>query len=370
MKRVLLLGGGHAHVHVLRELAREPMPGAEVLLLTPYARQMYSGMVPGLVAGHYAVDDCVIPLAPLAARAGVLRVESSATAFDANDRSVVLADGRVLEFDVASLDTGAVIPRDAIAGAREHALFVRPIEHFVAMLDPLVALAGQRSLGLALVGGGAAGVELAMALVHRLGERARVSLVTGGPPPLASHPASAQRRVRRALARARITVLEEACVEIAADHLRLASGLRLANDAAVVATGAAPAPWLAASGLALCEQGFVATGPTLQSVSHPAVFAVGDVAARPDAPHARSGVYAVRAGPPLALNLRRFVAGGELLPHHPQRRALNLIACGDRRAIASWGGWSVEGRWVWRWKVRIDREFIARYAGSPTETPA
>ena len=112
----------------------------------------------------------------------------------------------------------------------------------------------------------------------------------------------------------------------------------------------------------MCDgRGFVATGATLQSMSHPEVFAVGDVATRSDSPHPRSGVYAVRAGPPLLANLRRSVEGGPLAPHRPQRRTLNLISCGARRAIAAWGGWSAEGRWAWWWKDRLDRAFVARY---------
>jgi NADH dehydrogenase FAD-containing subunit len=142
----------------------------------------------------------------------------------------------------------------------------------------------------------------------------------------------------------------------------LAQGTRVACDAPVIALGAAAAAWLQGSGLALDERGFIATGPTLQSTSHPDVFAAGDVASRADAPHAKSGVYAVRAGPALALNLRRRLAGGALLPHLPQQRTLNLLSCGDRHAIACWGPWSAEGRWVWRWKDRIDRAFIARFS--------
>jgi selenide,water dikinase len=140
----------------------------------------------------------------------------------------------------------------------------------------------------------------------------------------------------------------------------LGGGGRLACDAPIVAIGSSAPAWLRDSGLALDADGFVATGATLQSGSHPEVFAAGDVASRVDAPRPRSGVYAVRAGPPLALNLRRFLAGGALQPYRPQPRALNLLSCGARYAIASWGPWSAEGRWVWWWKDRIDRGFVAR----------
>jgi NADH dehydrogenase FAD-containing subunit len=153
----------------------------------------------------------------------------------------------------------------------------------------------------------------------------------------------------------------------------LASGARLACDAPVIATGVDPHPWLAASGLAVDARGFVATGPTLQSRSHPAVFAAGDCASRDDVAHPRSGVYAVRAGPPLARNLRLAAGGGTLLPYQPRRRTLNLVSCGARRAILAWGPLVAEGRWTWWWKDRIDRGFIAQCtlpAGMPGGQPA
>ena len=348
-------------MHVLRAMAETPFPSARVTLVSPFARQMYSGMVPGFVAGHYEIDDCVIPLAPLAKRAHVKFIEGSATAIDAARRLVTLADGQVLHADTISLDTGPVMARDAIPGARDHALFVRPIEHFTRLWQAVLELAEERPLSVVVVGAGAAGVELAMALQFRFGERARVSLVTGGPPPLPGFPAGAQHRALGALKHMGVTLFEDACSEITASHVVLSRGMRLACDAPVLATGVSAPAWLAGSGLALDEHGFVATGPTLQSTSHPDVFAVGDVASRVDAPHPRSGVYAVRAGPPLALNLRRRMGGGELEVHRPQPRALYLLACGERRAIAAYGNWSIAGSWAWWWKDRIDRGFIAAY---------
>ena len=365
-KRLLLLGGGHAHVHVLQALARERLAGAEVALVTPFARQLYSGMVPGLVAGHYGLDACAIALQPLAAAAGVHFIEGAAASLDVARRRVTLTDGRVAEYDVLSLDTGAVMDRNRLPGAREHGLFVRPIEHFVHLLEGLWDLAAHRVLDVVVIGGGAAGVELAMALQHRLAgrgeERARVALVTGGPEPLAGYAPGVMQRAAAALARGRITVFRDTCAALLPGAVVLGSGARLACDAPVLATGAEAPAWLLGSGLALDDNGFVTTGATLQSTSHSEVFAVGDVAARADVPHPRSGVYAVRAGPPLALNLRRFIGGGMLEPHRPQSRTLNLISCGERRAIVAWGGFAAQGRWAWHWKDHIDRAFVARYS--------
>ncbi len=367
-KRLVLLGGGHAHVHVLADLARLPLPGCDVVMVTPFARQMYSGMVPGLVAGHYTAQQCAIALPPLAQAAGVQLVEGAAAGVDTAAREVVLAGGARVPYDLLSLDTGAVMDRARIPGAREHALFVRPIEHFVRLLDGLLALAAQRALDVVVVGGGAAGVELAMALQHRMraapgtaAAGARVALVTGGGEPLAGYPPNVMDKAAAALRRLRITVFRDTVAEIKAGQLRLGGGARLHCDAAVLATGAEAPAWLQGSGLALDERGFVLTGATLQSTSHAEVFAVGDVAARVDVAHPRSGVYAVRAGPPLAANLRHTLAGTPLRPHQPQARTLNLISCGERRAIVSWGSISAQGRWAWWWKNRIDRSFVARY---------
>ena len=370
MKHLLLLGGGHAHVHVLQALARDPLAGVRVTLVTPFERQMYSGMVPGLVAGHYAAQDCVIPLRPLAQAAGVNFIQASATRLDADARQVTLDDGAVLHCDLMSLDTGAVMHRSRLPGAAEHALFVRPIEDFVQRLDALWARAAQRRLQLAVVGAGAAGVELALALQHRLGRAGpgvQVTLVTGGPVPLAGYPPPVLSRVQRALARHGVAVVRQGAAAIEADAVVLADGHRRPCDAAVLATGAQAPGWLAGSGLALDAQGFILTTATLHSSSHADIFAVGDVATRTDTPHAKSGVYAVRAGPPLALNLRHAVAGLPLQPHAAPTRTLNLVSCGDRSAIAAWGPWAAQGRWVWWLKDRIDRGFVARYVNTAAQ---
>jgi pyridine nucleotide-disulfide oxidoreductase family protein len=369
VKRLLLLGGGHAHLQVLHALAQQRLAGAEVLLVTPHAGLVYSGMLPGLVAGHYGAAQCSIALAPLAAAAGVPMRAAAAVGLDADARVVQLSDGHSVAYDVLSIDTGGVQRRDTLPGAREHGLFVRPVEHFVPLQQALVALAARRVLDVVVVGGGAAGFELALALQQRLcaggQERARIALVTGGPEPLAGYPAAALRAGAQALARRRITVIRDAVALVQPQAVVLASGARLACDAPLITTGVDAPPWLAGSGLALCARGFVQTGATLQSMSHPEVFAAGDVATRMDQPHPRSGVHAVRAGPALALNLRRHIGGGPLQPYMPPARTLNLLSCGGPSAIAVWGRWCGQGRWAWWWKDRIDRGFMARFA-APT----
>jgi pyridine nucleotide-disulfide oxidoreductase family protein len=372
MKRLVLLGGGHAHLHVLTELAREPMPGVQAVLATPFARQIYSGMLPGWMAGHYTLEQCAIALEPLTRAAKAELALSSAVAVNANERTVTLADGRVAEYDVLSIDTGSLVDRDAIPGAREHGLFLRPLEHFVQLYERLLALPSDRLLNLVVVGGGAAGFEVALALHQRFNgaghERARVCLVTGDSTVLATFNPAVREHALRVLRRARVTVLNQRCVEISAGQVQLDNGARLVCDVPLLALPTVAPPWLRDSALALDADGFVSTGDTLQSTSHGEVFAAGDVAARADRTLTRSGVFAVRAGPALALNLRRKLAGGPLQPWQPKTSALYLLTCGGRRAIASWRRFGVQGRVVWAWKDWIDRRFVARYA-EPVASP-
>jgi pyridine nucleotide-disulfide oxidoreductase family protein len=360
MKKVLLLGAGHAQLSVLQSLAQQRMPSGDILLVTPHPRQFYSGMVPGLIAGRFAEDDCAIDIAPLAQAAGVHLRIGTAASLDAAARKVTLADGEEIGYDALSVNTGPVQDRDRIAGAREFALFVRPIEGFITLWKHTRALADERPLSVVVIGNGAAGVELALAVRAALGARAELAIVCDGAL-LAAYTERVQSKALAALKHARVQVLPGRCTAIERKHVIVGATMRVVCDVPIVATGSDAPAWLATSGLALDEQGFIRVGATLQSASHPNVLAAGDVIVRDDTPHPRSGVYAVRAGPVLAANLRAFVAGGALAPFVPQPRSLNLLATGDGRAIASWGAWSAQGWLMGWWKNRIDRAFIRRY---------
>jgi selenide,water dikinase len=379
VKRLVLLGGGHAHVYVLDRLARERrerLVDTEVVLVSPYARQVYSGMLPGWIAGRYALRDCVLALDVLAALAGVQRVEQACVALDLDARALCLANGSRLGFDLLSIDVGPATDIAALPGAAAHALPVRPIETFIAAIEHCLAAYGRGETGdLAIVGGGAAGVELAFALDARLralglrgatGSAPAVRLIGAAARPLAGLPRLLQWRAA-ALLRARgIEWLGgQRVAEVGAGFVRLADGRELPARHTLLVTGAAAQPWLAGSGLAVDAGGFVRVSRSLQSVSHAGVFAAGDCAAYADN-RPKSGVYAVRAGPPLAENLLRALRGAPLRTWTPQRRALYLINTADGSALAAWGALAWWGGWVWRWKDRIDRAFMARF--TPTDS--
>jgi pyridine nucleotide-disulfide oxidoreductase family protein len=363
-RQLVLLGAGHAHVHLLSSLAKKPMADVQLTLVAPYQRQLYSGMVPGFVAGHYALEDCVIALEPLLKNTSTQWLTQSVVALDANARRISLDDGSEFGYDYLSVNTGPVQDRSlieaAIPGAREHGLFLRPIEIFGALWPRVTELAQSRNLRIAVIGAGAAGIELAMAIRHRL-PGCSVTLITGGESAAANYPVAVQQRVAKALTKRSITVLPELAVGIGFGEVLLQSGARLVCEVPVIAIGAQAPPWLTGSGLALDASGFIAVNACQQSSSHASVFACGDVSSRIDRSVARNGVYAVRVGPALVKNLAAVLSDALPSPYVPQTNALNLLSCGDRYAIASWGRYSAQGRWVWWLKDWIDRAFIRRY---------
>ncbi len=372
--RVMLVGGGHSHVEVLRRFALMRDPGVELTLVSSAATTPYSGMLPGTISGHYTNEQASIALGPLAAWADARFVRGEVVALDLRKRTVQLASGAVQAFDLISLDIGSS-PAMAVPGAHEHALGVKPVGPFLAAWAQMRKDAAAGLINtIAVVGAGAGGVEVLLALQYRLQQAMgpaapRFALITDQPHILAQHVPGVRARMGRILvARGVVLHLDCAAIGVERGNVLVSRGRRIAADRIVWATGAAPAAWLAASGLQCDAAGFVAIDADLKSPTHPFVFATGDCASQIDAPRPKSGVFAVRQGPPLAANLRRAAHAEPLQRYRPQRDALALISTGDRHAIASRGPFVVEGDWVWRWKDAIDRRFVAKYVppqGSP-----
>ena len=362
------MGGGHSHVEVLRDWALRPVPGVRLTAVVDRPTAVYSGMVPGFVAGQYRLDEIRIDVRRLAETAGADWVGARATTLDLTARCLHVGGGPPVSYDTISFDVGSTVSGLDRPGVKEHALPTRPIGEFVRSVDALVGRARSRpGFRLVVVGAGAGGVELAFAFrarFERLGLRgASVLLLEAGPRVLAGYPDSAVRRIER---NARARGIEIRCgtgvAEAHADHLTLDRGEIVPCAAFVWVAGAASVPLFDGSGLERDQRGFIKVRETLQAVGRDEVFAAGDCASLVTQPDlAKAGVYAVRQGPVLAANLRALVQGRALKPYCPQRDFLSLLNLGDGRAVASKWGLSVEGAWAWRLKDRIDRRFMQRY---------
>lgn len=383
VKDIVLVGGGHAHVGVLRRFGMRPLPGVRLTLIARDIDTPYSGMLPGYIAGHYSYDDCHIDLRPLAGFAGARLYHATVEGLDPDNRCVLVAGRPPVDYDLVSVNIGSRPRTVDVPGALEYALPVKPIDTWLERWRTLQAelLASPGTFRVVVVGGGAGGVELALATQFRLqtllrarGDdpaRLRLGLLTDSDEILTTHNPGVRRRFAHVLAQRGIKVSTGfRVVEVDAGQVRGAHGAVCPADAVIWATRAAAPDWPRAAGLAVDAEGFIQVDDHLRSLSHPEVFAAGDIAAMADA-RPKSGVFAVRQGPVLAENLRRACLGRPLARYRPQRRFLGLISTGDRYVVASRGGWSAEGRWLWTLKDRIDRRFMQRFNDLPVvEAPA
>jgi selenide,water dikinase len=364
VKRLVLLGGGHSHVAVLKSHGEAPIPDARLTLVSAKRYTPYSGMLPGLIAGHYDYHQSHIDLERLAgyARAGFL--EMAAVALDAGNRLLFLADGRRVEYDILSIDIGSTPPAFDIPGVPEQVIPAKPIEALLPAWEELRARAAGLTR-LALVGGGAAGVELLLAMQYRLRRDGAVpgfDLITDTPFVLPAHNNKARRMLQRILDERGVRVhVGRKVLRVEPGRVALEGGASIVADAVFWVTGAAPAAWLRASGVRTDAAGFIAVNGCLQSESHADVFAAGDCASVAGQPRPRSGVFAVRQGAPLTRNLRRALAGQALEPYVSPPHALALISAGGKYAIATRNAWALQGVWVWLWKDWIDRRFVDAY---------
>jgi NADH dehydrogenase FAD-containing subunit len=353
---LLLLGAGHAHTVALRHWAQQrPAALKGAVLVSPSPRVPYSGMVPGWLAGHYRWDQICIDIRPLCAAAGVRWLAGELLSLDAATRRVRLDDGRELQAQWLSINTGSTLEAPAWPGVRVLAL--RPLSALRAAWEAV--LAGPPPAALLTAGGGAAGVEATLAVLARLrqehpGLKLPAQLVTRTHTLLPGMPPAAQRAAHDALSAAGVAVLTNTD---ATPAMAAAPGSLL-----LWATGATAPTWPAAGGLATDSAGFIRIDTTLRSTSHPQVLASGDIASL-QAPLPKAGVHAVRMGPLLAHNLQALLTGQAPKPYTRGAQALALLATADGRAIAARGPFSLAGprlgRVLWRWKDRIDRRFVA-----------
>lgn len=358
---LVLVGGGHTHALALSSWARAPLPGARVTLIDPTPMTAYSGMLPGFVAGHYPLSALQIDLVALARRAGARYVAGGVDGIDPESRTVHVQGHANIAFDVASIDIGITSAMKTIPGFAAHAVPAKPLGQFAAAWESYLREPGAGRV--AVIGGGIAGVELALAAARALQDRtgtATVTIIERAKILRAVRPSTA-RRLRAALHAHGVSLREHAGIaEITKHAIRFDSGPDLDVDFVIGAAGAVPHDWFAASSLTN-DAGFMPVGPTLQS-RYPHIFGAGDCVALQPHPRPKAGVYAVRQAPVLVHNLRATLSGtGGLKRYRPQKDYLKLVSMGGQVALGERFGLVFEGAWVWSWKDRIDRQFMARF---------
>ena len=368
---LVLIGGGHSHVQVIRRFAMEPPPSTHLTVVLDRPVAIYSGMVPGFVAGQYRAEELEIDVVPLARRAMARVILSAATRIDAKQRLVYLEGRPPIRYDVASVDIGSTVAGLELPGIREHAVPTRPIVELVRRTDALVEKVRNREVGtpfhILVVGGGAGGVELMFTLWERVGARddptIQMTLVHALDQVLTGYPQSLIDRVHKNAETRHIAIVpNRRASEATSESVIFEDGETIPYDALVWVTGAVSHPLPRASGLPVEDRGFIRTRSTLQVEGYDDLFAVGDCATMTDYPKTpKAGVYAVRQGPYLIDNLRARIAGRPLKAYRPQGDFLTLLNLGDGTALGAKWGRSFEGKWVMDLKDWIDRRFMTRF---------
>ena len=376
-KQLVLVGGGHAHALVIRMWAMKPVPGVRLVLVSPNWQTPYSGMLPGLLAGHYSEDDVHIDLRRLCSWAGVRFIEDKVEHIDRDTQQLTLSARGVLDYDLMSLDIGST-PDSSLPGLKEYAETVKPIDRFYPRFLALIERCKQapQPLSIAVVGGGAGGVEVILALAERLRKEkatAQLNLVVRDSGLLTEYPKEVASAARQALEKTGINLLSQFDVaEVKAGELVAKSGQILAIDEVFFCTHAKAAGWVVNTGLDVDERGFVKVNRHLQSLNNPRIFAAGDIAAMVDTPRPKAGVYAVRQGPVLFENLRRSLLKKPLKTYTPQSNFLSLLSLGGKKALACKSRFTLTAPaaqgLLWRWKNHIDRRFMNMLGKLPTMT--
>ncbi|MEM6778282.1 MAG: FAD-dependent oxidoreductase [Planctomycetota bacterium] len=365
--RIVLIGGGHTHALVLHALRSARIDNASVTLINPSRTAPYSGMLPGFVAGHYERDELEINLERLTRQAGAELIQGRAVALRQSPQRVLLEDGKELTFDLASLDVGITSEMPHLKGFASFGIPVKPLATFAARWEQYRSFPGTKSI--AVIGGGIAGAEIAMAMSFALRSRGihgSIKLFDRGEILWASSRRT-QRRLRGELVRNRVKLIERATIQrVTEAGVVLEDGETIEAEFVLGAAGATPHPWLGDSGLEL-HSGFVVVDTHLQS-NISGLFAAGDCAHLAFDPRPKAGVFAVRQAPILLENLRRASTGRPLLAYQPQKDYLKIVSLGGKRAYAEKYGFGLSGDIMWRLKHHIDRRFMEQFREQSAKT--
>lgn len=385
LKDLVLIGGGHSHVIVLRMFGMNPLPGVRLTLIAAKSYTPYSGMLPGHIAGFYSHDECHIDLRPLAQFAQAQLYIDQVIGLDLKSNKVICANRPAVDFDLLSVDIGSTPAIKTVSGAVKCIIPAKPVSKLLKHWYQLLENVGenpQEPINIAIAGGGAGGVELALSMQAHLqqilqrSENLKIHLFQRHEELMPKHHQSVRHLVKQILTKHGINLhLGETISQVAplgqqknqeVLQIKCESGLTVECHKIFWVTQASAPQWLKTIGLGTDEQGFILVNDTLQSPTHPHVFAAGDIATMVNYRLPKAGVFAVRQGKPLFENLRRYLLGKPLKPYKPQKQYLSLIGTGDGKAIATKGAFTLPPhKLLWRWKDWIDRRFMARFHNLP-----
>ncbi len=361
---LVLVGGGHAHMSVLKQLSDFVRRGHRVTLVSPSDYHYYSGMGPGLLAGTYRPDEVRFHIRRMATERGAAFVAGEVVRIDPARRTLLLAEGGELGYDVASFNTGSSVATRGIVPLENGVVKVKPIVNLVEVRSRLLQDLPKGPMRLVVAGGGPAGTELSgnlWRLVRDAQAKADLTLVAGHRL-LAGFPGRVRKLALKSLAERKVKVLEGRHLQaFSRGTVTLDDGRGLPCDLLLWAVGVEPSKIFAESGLPVGEDGGLLVDDFLRSVAWPELFGGGDCICFQSGPLPKVGVFAVRQNPVLFHNLLAVLEGGTLQRFVPQKHYMLILNLGDGNGVLHRSGLVLGGRFPFRLKDWIDRRFMARF---------
>ncbi|WDQ17142.1 FAD-dependent oxidoreductase [Rhodopirellula sp. P2] len=369
-KNLVLLGIGHTNAHIVRQWETNPIEGCELTCISKFATATYSGMLPGTLGGQFNDDEMRIDLDALCQRAGAKLILAETNGLDLKAGKVLFADHDAIPFDALSIGVGSMPAGWEMHAAAASLVPIKPMQTFLTRLNQRLETTQadtKQASKVAIVGGGVASVEIALCLLQhcerqQLSRQVSVEIFTSSDSVAEGMTQRSVRRIQRILASRGVRVTTGQRVTHVGDKfLETEDGSRYDAEVVIWATGAAAPPVLKQLNLQTDDRGFIATSKTLQSLTDPRVFAVGDSGTIVESPVPKAGVYAVRQCPVLWHNLRAFLLGGSMNAFDPQSDFLKLLNTGDGKALLQYGCITAHRRWCWHLKTWIDKRFVSEF---------
>ncbi len=362
---LVLVGGGHSHIQVLRSFGMRPIEGVRLTLITDVLKAPYSGMLPGFIERIWQEEDLMFDLTALSVFAGARLIHQPIAHIDIHNKNVIFKNSAPVSYDVISVNSGAVPDISGIHGAQEYGIPVKPISRFLEKLPE----AHKIGASLAIIGGGAAGSELALAMRARMkkaGIHPEIHIISRSPQLLPQHSKAGARVLSRALLEADIALhCGAAATQIDSHSVTLESGKKIQADTCLIATAARPADWVSGLSIAKDSRGFIIVTPSFNLPDFSDFFAAGDIASVTGHEQEKAGVFAVRAGPVLDYNLRATLTGQRLKHWRPQKRYMALIGLANGKALFLRHPFISSGVTWLKLKHWIDQRFMEKFTKLP-----
>ena len=361
-KQLVLIGGGHANVQVLKKLCMNNIKGLHTILISEHFEAIYSGMTPGFIHEDFSREEISIDLQRLCFNAGATFIKDKVIKLDTNHKELHLQNFPTVNYDLLSINTGSISNTKKInIENSSKCFFVKPISSLVKNLNQIDQIVKNNKNKIVIIGGGVASYELAFSLKRRYESLAEFTILGKKILKEKNLNKKTKNDLKGIAENLNIKVYQGEVISISEKYLTLNNGEKIDCDLSLISTGASIESWLLESNLSKDEKGFIKVNDNLLSIYDKNIFVTGDACSIENKPKPKSGVMAVRQGETLKENIFLKLTGKNLIKFKPQKNWLYLIGTYKNYALLNYFILSFHSRWCWVLKVWIDRNFINNF---------